>query len=152
MLGAARRWAAWPRGREDLARVLDAIEAIRRRLAQEPSAADNVLGDLRAVLEWTTYQSANVAAARTIAVARRTRSLTRVLGMLDEQAVPLQTLAAGEDALIEQIRERNGYMRSIAERRPHLALPPPLITPEMLALPPPRPPSRLALIQLLRKK
>lgn len=152
MLAAARRWAAWPRGREDLARVLDAIEAIRRRPAHDPSTVNEALADLRAVLEWTTYQSASLAAARTIAVARRTRSLTRVLGMLDEQAVPLQRLAAAEDALLEQMRERNGYMRSIAERRPHLALPPPLVTPEMLALAPPRPPSRLALIQLLRKK
>jgi hypothetical protein len=146
-MAAARRWAAWPHGAEHHARLVAAIDELRRTSASDPERA---IADLRAVLEWMTYQSAILNAARTVMVARRTRALSRRLGLLVDDSAPLQTLADAESSLIEHVRERNAYMTAIAAQRPHLGLPPPLIAREALAAVPEQPPTRLALIQRLR--
>lgn len=149
-LAAAQRWAAWPRGAEHHARLIAIVDELRQRAARDPASVDAVVADLRAVLEWMTYQSTSLAAARTIVVARRTRALSHTFGLVPDDATPLQRLVDAEPGLLEHVRERNTYMAGIAAQRPHLALPPPLITPEMLAAPPERPPTRLALIARLR--
>ena len=57
---AGRRWTQWPGGAQDLAAVLACIDVILQRLKTEEGAAAIAasVADLRAILEWTTYQSA----------------------------------------------------------------------------------------------
>jgi hypothetical protein len=74
---SGRRWTQWPGGANDLAVVLGCIDAIALRLRAVPAQAGDAgvaacIADLRAVLEWATYQSASVATARALLVARKT--------------------------------------------------------------------------------
>lgn len=157
VMSTARRWAAWPRSAEQFGALVTCIDGIRQRVAQaraedDELAAATCMADLRAVLEWTTYHAASLAAARAVIAARRMRVLSRNLGLLDDFAAPLLALAEAERSLIETIREKNGHMRALAQRNPGVALPQPLVTPQMLEVPPGRPPSRLALIQVLKRQ
>jgi len=141
---AGRRWTAWPGGAAHLARVLACID----RLAQDPGAPATV-ADLRAVLEWTTYQSAALATARALLVARRTRAFVERFDLLDPTATPVAALEAADEALVADVRTRNGYMTALAQRHPHLALPRPLVSAETLMPRPTPAPGRLALIRKL---
>lgn len=141
---AGRRWSAWPGGGEHLARVLACIEAIAHNVA-----APTAVADLRAVLEWSTYQSAALATARALLVARRTRSFVERFALLSPTATPVAALEAADEALVADVRTRNGYMTALAERHPHLGLPRPLVSAEMLAPRPVPKPGRLALIRTL---
>lgn len=109
------------------------------------------MADLRAVLEWTTYHAASLAASRALVAARRTRLLSNRLGLLDDHDAPLLALADAERSLIEAVREKNGALGALVQRHPDLALPPPLVTPELLEMPPARPRGRLAMIQALKR-
>jgi hypothetical protein len=156
VLATARRWAAWPRGAQQFGVLVGCIERTQQRAAQARAAKDELaaaacMADLRVLLEWTTYHAASLATARGVVIARRTRVLSRRLGLFDDRDAPLLALAAAEDPLIEKLREKNASMRALAQQRPDLGLPQPLVSPEMLALPPVHPPSRLALIQALKR-
>jgi hypothetical protein len=156
VLAGARRWAAWPHGTERLGVLVTCIDRIRQRVAQAHAANDELaaatcMADLRAVLEWTTYHAASLAAARAVVVARRTRVLSRHLELLADGAAPLLALAEAERSLIETIREKNACMRTLAQRHPDLPLPQPLAAPERFETAPARPPSRLAMIQALKR-
>ncbi len=127
---AGRRWVAWPGGAEALATVIARIDEIQQPLhgpVADPARAEAGMADLRAILEWTTYQSASVATARAILVARRTRTFAERFRLLDDPVSVLAELAAAELSLIENVRTKNGYMQKIAERHPHLALPAPFV-------------------------
>jgi hypothetical protein len=141
---AGRRWTAWPGGAAHLARVLACIEAIA-----EDIAAPTAVADLRAVLEWSTYQSAALATARALIVARRTRSFVERFGLLGPTATPVAALEAAAEALLADVRTRNGYMTALAQRHPHLGLPRPLVSAELLTPRPAPKPGRLALIRTL---
>jgi len=136
--GAGKRWIQWPGGANDLAQVVAVIDGIQLRLAQAPNADDRegavaeCISDLRAVLEWTTYQSASVATARAVAFARKTRAFAERFGLLDGPAAGLALLTDSETALIENVRTKNAYMLALAERCPHLELPRPLVDAEVL--------------------
>lgn len=151
------RWGQWPGGKDDLARVLACLDGILERLLQARNAddADAVaaacIADLRAVLEWTTYQSACLATARAAMVARKTRTFAERFGLLDEGSPSVATLAESEEALIDNVRTRNGYMIALAERYPHLDFPPPLVDPGRLAPKIEKAPGKLDLIQQLLK-
>jgi len=154
---AGRRWTQWPRGANDLARVVACIERIQQRLQQPATLAEGdaavaaCIADLRAVLEWTTYQSASLATARALIVARKTRTFAERFGVLDNPAARLSVLVDSEESLIENVRVKNDYMQAIAERHPHLELPQPLVSVESLAPKAERKPGKLALIQQLMK-
>ncbi len=107
------------------------------------------IADLRAILEWTTYQSAVLATARAVVFARKTRAFAERFGLLDDPAASLATLVDSEASLIENIRTRNGYMLALAERHPHLDLPAPLVDADRLAVVTARKTGRLALMQQL---
>ncbi len=69
VVSTARRWSAWPRGAEQFGALVACIERIRERATQARAANDEpaavaCMADLRAVLEWTTYHAASLAAAR----------------------------------------------------------------------------------------
>jgi hypothetical protein len=151
--GAGRRWASWPGAANHLAREIACIDRIALELRAPAPGADPAaaVADLRAVLEWTTYQSASLASARALLVARRTRSFVERFGLLDASAPPVATLEDAEDGLIDNVRTKNGYMTAIAERHPHLGLPRPLVSAESLAHVPDAKPGRLALIQKLTR-
>jgi hypothetical protein len=152
-----RRWASWPGGAEQVARVIAGIDRVALELRATPHADDAALAaaagiaELRAILEWTTYQTGALATARALLVARRTRSFVERFDLLDPDATPITTLEAAEDALIENVRTRNGYMTAIAVRHPQLDLPPPLVSAESLVQRPQAKPGRLALMQRLRR-
>jgi hypothetical protein len=146
---AGRRWAAWPGAANHLARVIACIDRIALELRAPGADLAVAVADLRAVLEWTTYQSAALASARALLVARRTRAFVERFGLLDASAPPVATLEDAVDGLIENVRTKNGYMTAIAERHPHLGLPRPLVSAESLARVPDAKPGRLALIQKL---
>jgi hypothetical protein len=152
---AGGRWGQWPGGKDDLAQVLACIDGIQSRLLRSRDADDAetvtaaCVADLRAVLEWTTYQSACLATARAAIVARKTRTFAERFGLLDERSPSIATLAESEDALIDNVRTRNGYMIALAERYPHLGLPRPLIDAGRLAPAIEKPPGKLDLIQQL---
>jgi len=155
---AGRRWAQWPGGAADFATVLSRIDGIQARLQATPGAPDAAsivpaaIADLRAILEWTTYQSASIATARAVLVARKTRTFAERFGLLENGAPSLAILLESETSLIENVRTKNGYMESIAERHPHLQLPPPLVDVSTLTqTEPPRQPGRLVLMQQLIK-
>ncbi len=156
-VAGARRWTQWPRGANDLAQVAACIERIAQRLQQPQTLAEGdaavagCIADLRAVLEWTTYQSASIATARALIVARKTRTFAERFGVLDNPAARLSVLVDSEESLIENVRVKNDYMKAIAERHPHLELPPPLVDVESLAPRAERKPGKLALIQQLMK-
>lgn len=153
VLTTGNRWKQWPRGERDLAAVVSQIDAIVARL-RAPSAQDAAeraacFAELRAILEWTTYQSTALATARALAAARRTRSLGRRFGILTPAADAY--LADSDESLIATVRTQNGYMTLLQERYPQLRFPRPLVTPESLVLPPEKPPGRLDLIRQLTK-
>lgn len=157
LLLAGRRWARWPHGTNQLAAVLAAVDGVQQRLhAARDGDTDALVAEsiaqLRAVLEWTTYQSAAVATARAVLVARRTRTFAERLGVLDDEVSGLARLRDSERSLIDNIRTKNGYLAAVAERHPELGLPGPLIDPNRLVQTPPKVPGgRLALIARLRK-
>jgi hypothetical protein len=154
---AGRRWTQWPRGAADLAVVIARIDGIQERLKM-PLTADEAdaamaacLSDLRAILEWTTYQSASLATARALIVARKTRAFAERFGLLEDPAARLSVLVDSEGSLIENVRLKNEYMEAIAERNSHLELPRPLVIVESL-MPKIEPKTgKLALIQQLMK-
>jgi hypothetical protein len=130
---AGRRWAAWPGGARALAAVVACIDAILQRLLESRNAPDGAataaacIAELRVILEWTTYQSASLATARAVVFARKTRTLAERLGLLEESATSMTTLMDSEEALIDNVRTKNGYMLEIAERHAHLGLPRPIV-------------------------
>ncbi len=153
----SRRWSQFPRGASDLELVLSRIDRIQQRLAGV-TADDGApivaaaIADLRAILEWSTYQSASIAAARAVQVARKTRSFAGRLGLVDDPETSLPQLTKSEDALIENVQIKNDYMLAIAAKNPHLGFPAPLVTMESLATPPAKAaPGKLDLIQQLMK-
>jgi len=155
---AGRRWSQWPGGANDLARVIACIDGIQQRLAAVPDAEEEGaasvaagISDLRAILEWTTYQSAGIATARALAVARKTRAFAERFGLLDDPAAGLSVLADSEESLIENVRSKNDYMQALAARNPQLDLPQPLVRIESLAPKAERKTGKLDLIQQLLK-
>jgi hypothetical protein len=72
-----RRWAQWPGGARDLAAVTACIDGVGQRLQALLNAEEGeaevaaCVADLRAILEWTTYQSASIATARALLFAPR---------------------------------------------------------------------------------
>jgi len=152
-----RRWTLWPGGANDLAAVIACIDGTQQRLQRAPSGDDGAaavaacIADLRAVLEWTTYQSASIATARALATARKTRAFAQRFGLLDDPAARLSILTDSEESLIENVRIKNAYMQDLAARHPHLALPPPLVRLESLAAKVERKTGKLDLIQQLTK-
>jgi hypothetical protein len=155
---SGRRWAAWPGGAATLAQLLACIEGVVRRLPAAPDAggADAALAaglaDLRAILEWTTYQSASLATVRALQVARRTKVFAESFGLLDGRTPSFSILVDADESLIESVRTRNGYMQTLAERHPDVGFPPPLVTAESLTPKKVRPPGKLDLIQALTKR
>jgi hypothetical protein len=145
---AAARWAAWPGGSVAHARVIATIDDIIARLPSEEAAG---IADLRTLLEWTTYQAASIKTARAIIAARKTRRFAEAFGLEEDRVSGLAVLAASESALLDNVRATTSYMRALADRAPHLALPRPLVSAEALATRPAPRPGRLALIQALRK-
>jgi len=154
---SGRRWKQWPGGANDLAIVLACIDAVRQRLQASPSAQADAatiaaaIADLRAILEWSTYQSGSIATAQALNVARKTRAFAERFGVLDDPAARLSILVDSEESLIENVRTKNDYMVTIAERHPHLGLPRPLVAVESLAPKVERPTGKLDLIQQLMK-
>jgi hypothetical protein len=154
--GSGRRWSAWPRGANDLARVLAVIDGITERLhraldiAVDAATIPSCITDLRTVLEWNTYQSASLATARAVIVARRTRAFAERFGVLNDPAANLSILVDSEDSLIENVVTKNDYMNALSQRHPHLALPAPLVDLRNLAPSNPKPAGRLDLIRQLK--
>jgi len=150
-----RRWTQWPGGADNLAAVIALIDRIQARLAMseesDADAAAACISDLRAVLEWTTYQSASVATARALLVARKTRAFAERFGLLEDPAARLSVLVDSEESLIENVRIKNEYMQTLAAKHPHVGFPPPLVTLASLVPKPEKKPSRLELIQQLKK-
>jgi hypothetical protein len=153
---SGRRWTQWPGGAKDLAVVLGCVDAVALRLksvSAEDGAAEVAacIADLRAVLEWATYQSASVATAQALRVARKTRTFAERLGVLDNPAARLSILVDSEESLIENVQTKNDYMRTIAGKHPELGLPQPLVRAESLAPKAEEKPSTLDFIQQMRK-
>jgi hypothetical protein len=136
--------------------VLAALGAVQQRVAAAQRAEDDAaleacVADLRALLEWTTYQSQSVATARAATATRRARTYAERLGLLGERDAILGNLGDAESSLIASVREKSGYMRALAARNRHLELPAPLISADALVEQPAKPPGRLALVQALRQ-
>jgi hypothetical protein len=153
---SGRRWTQWPGGANDLAVVLGCIDAVAQRLAAVPAEGGEAevaacIADLRAVLEWATYQSASIATAQALRVARKTRTFAERLGVLDNPAARLSILVDSEESLIENVQTKNTYMLTIAEKHPNLGLPRPLVRIETLVPKAEKKPSTLDFIQQLRK-
>lgn len=154
---AGRRWSHWPGGPNDLAFVLRCIDHIQSDLQGSADAPDHAalitecVADLRAILEWTTYQSGSIATARALLVARKTRAFAEQLGLVSQRVSGLAMLEDSEESLIENVRTKNGYMNAIAERHAHLELPRPLVNADALLPQLPKPPNKLNLIQQLRE-
>jgi hypothetical protein len=152
---AGARWTRWPRGARDVAMVIACIDGIRGRLQAAAAGGDGeaevaaCIADLRAILEWTTYQSANIATARAVVAARKTKAFAERFGLLDDPTAKLSILLDAEESLIGNVRTKNDYMTTLAARHPHLGLPRPLIDPIALAPKIDRKPGKLALIQRL---
>ncbi len=131
--------------------IIDRI-ADRLTSATDDAVVTACIADLRSVLEWTTYQSGSIATARALLFARKTRMFAQRLGLREDRVSGLAMLSDSDEALLENIAVKNGYMRAIAERSPYLGLPYPLIVVEALAPKPPAAPGKLALIQKLMAK
>ena len=123
---AGRRWTHWPRGADDLVLVLGRIDGIKQQLQSGSTDAAAAILDLRTILEWSQYQTASLTTAQAILTARKTKAMAERLGLLDETASP-SILGDSEDALVENVATRTGYMVTLAEKFPHLGLPPPLV-------------------------
>lgn len=154
---AGRRWAQRSGGASDLAQVIASVDGIVQRLQAAPASPEGeaavaaCISDLRAVLEWTTYQSAALQTAQALTVARKTRAFAERFGLLENPAASLSLLTESEESLIENVRAKNEYMTALAARHPHLAFPAPLVRVESLMPSAPRPAGRLDLIQKLMK-
>ncbi|HEV8022873.1 MAG TPA: hypothetical protein VGP41_16475 [Candidatus Lustribacter sp.] len=155
---AGRRWSQWPGGANNLAAVIAIIDRIQQRLQasatseeESEAAVAAAISDLRALLEWTTYQSASIATARAVLVARKTRAFAERLNLIDDPATTLSGLVDSEESLMENVGLKNDYMNTLAAKHPHLELPPPLVNMESLAPKIERKAGRLDLIQLLKK-
>jgi hypothetical protein len=153
---SGRRWTQWPGGANDLAVVLGCIDAVAQRLGAIPAEGGDAdvaacIADLRAVLEWSTYQSASIQTAQALRVARKTRTFAERLGVLDNPAARLSILVDSEESLIENVQTKNNYMLTIAQKHPHLGLPRPLVRIESLTPKAEKKPSTLDFIQQLRK-
>jgi hypothetical protein len=152
---SGKRWAQWPGGAGDLAVLLSIVEQIQQRLqsaAEDDEAAVAAgIADLRAILEWTTYQSVSIQTARALQMARKTRDFAERFGLLDNPAARLSVLVDSEESLLENVQTKNDYMRALAAKHPHLGLPEPLVKPASLAPKVKRQPSRLELIAQLKK-
>ena len=152
-----RRWAQWPGGTNALATVVDCIDDIRQRVQDAPKTEAGALAvaacidELRAILEWTTYQSAALSTARALASARKIRSFAKRFALLEDRVSGLAALAESEESLIENVATKTGYMTALAERYAHLELPRPLVAAASLAPKLAAPPGKLALIQQLLK-
>jgi hypothetical protein len=155
---SGRRWSQWPGGSRDLAAVMGAIDVIQARLhaarASGTHAADVAacVAELRAILEWTTYQSASIATARALLFARKTRAFAGRLGLIGPGGTQSILDGDSEASLVENVQMKNDYMQALAERHPHLGLPLPVVRPETLAPRPLKAPGKLELIQLLTRK
>jgi hypothetical protein len=156
-IAVGRRWSARPGGSKDVAKIVACIDGIERRLQTVPDTEDGdadvaaLSGDLRVILEWTAYQSASVATAQALTIARKTRAFAERFGLFDDPASRLSVLLDSEQSLIENVRTKNDYMRTLALQNPHLGLPQPLVNEASLAPRVARKPGRLDLIQLLMK-
>jgi hypothetical protein len=152
---AGRRWAQWPTGPHVHAEILACIDFIGERLQTAAAAPDGMteiaacIADLRAILEWTTYQNGALATARALLFARKTSAFARRFNLFDERTPSLAILVDSEESLLESVATRNCYMRAIAEKHPHLALPDPFVDVASLAPKIERAPTKLALIQQL---
>lgn len=147
---SGRRWSQWPGGERDLATVIAAVGCIQERLYDEAGVAAGV-AELRAILEWTTYQSASIATARALLFARKTRAFADRLGLGGPASTQSILDRDSEASLLENVQTKNAYMNAIAERYPHLGLPAPVVRPESLAPKPVKKPGKLDLIQQLSK-
>ncbi len=154
---SGRRWSQFPGGANDLAAVIAAIDSVAQRLQAAPAGEEDgallaqCIAELRAILEWTTYQSASIATAKALATARKTRAFAQRFGLLDDPAAGLGVLMDSEESLIENVRLKNEYMETLARKYPHLDLPRPLVRLESLAPKVEKKPGKLDLIQQLTK-
>jgi hypothetical protein len=155
---SGRRWTQWPGGARDLALVIACIDGVAQRLAHSPdtdgtdaSVAAGV-GELRAILEWSTYQSAGIATARALLFARKTRAFADRLGLGGPASTRSILDGDSEASLVQNVATKNDYMNAIAQRHPQLGLPAPLVRPESLVPKPEKKPGKLDLIQALTKK
>jgi hypothetical protein len=156
VLAGARRWSAWPGGSNDLARVIACIEQIQQRIRAAVTAQDATaqiaacIADLRAVLEWTAYQSSSITTARALLSGRRVRLFAARLGLIEARTSGLALLADSEEALIGNVQTKNTYMIAIAAKHAHLDLPAPLVDTGRLTAKGSKAPSRLDFIARLR--
>ena len=154
---SGRRWAQFPSGANDLAAVIASIDGIAGRLQnaaageQSEELLATCIAELRAILEWTTYQAAGIATAKALTTARKTRAFAQRFGLLDDPAARLTVLMDSEESLIENVRLKNEYMDALSKRHPHLQLPCPLVRLESLAPKIEKKPGKLDLIQQLTK-
>jgi hypothetical protein len=154
---SGRRWSQFPGGANDLAAVVAAIDGVAQRLQSTPEGDEGeaplalCIAELRAILEWTTYQSGSIATAKALATARKTRAFAQRFGLLDDPAAGLAVLTDSEEWLIENVRLKNEYMETLARKYPHLELPRPLVRLESLAPKVEKKPGKLDLIQQLTK-
>jgi hypothetical protein len=134
-----------------LAAIMASIDRIAERLAYatDDAGVTSCIADLRSILEWTTYQSGSIATARALLFARKTRMFAERLGLREDRVSGLAMLSDSDESLLENIATKNGYMRAIAERSPHLGFPYPLIVVEALLPKPEAPAGKLALIRQL---
>lgn len=154
---SGRRWSQFPGGANDLAAVIAAIDGVAQRLQMTPGGEEGEalvgrgIAELRAILEWTTYQSAGIATAKALATARKTRAFAQRFGLIDDPAARLSVLIDSEESLIENVRLKNQYMETLARKYPHLGLPRPVVRLESLAPKVEKKPGKLDLIQQLTK-
>lgn len=153
------RWTSWPGGEQCLGEVLAIIAYVEQRLRELPAegaerapAIALCVADLRAVLEWSQYQSASLATARAMLFARKTTSFVQRFGLFDTRGTSLEAIEESEESLIENIETKNGYMLAIAEQHPYLELPAPLVDLKRLERQPEKPPGKLDLIRQLTQK
>ena len=123
----------------------------RPRGEEDGALLAQCIAELRAILEWTTYQSASIATAKALATARKTRAFAQRFGLLDDPAAGLGVLMDSEESLIENVRVKNDYMATLAQKYPHLDLPRPLVRLESLAPKVEKKAGKLDLIQQLTK-
>ena len=155
---SGRRWTQWPGGARDLGIVIACIDGVAQRLQQLPDGEDADalvaagVAELRAILEWSTYQSAAIATARALLFARKTRAFADRLGLMGPASTQSILDSDSEASLMQNVQTKNDYMIAIAQRHPQLGLPAPLVRPENLAPKPEKKPGKLDLIQQLTKK
>ena len=131
------------------------IEQVAQRL--QTTGEDDEAGVLPAIANWRRsssgrrIQSVSIQTARALQTARKTRDFAERFGLLDNPAARLSVLVDSEESLLENVHNKNEYMRELAAKNPHLGLPEPLVKEASLAPKPARKPSRLDLIAQLKK-